>query len=89
MFAAGLVDEVRSLRSLPRGLGREARQALGYKEIFGYLDGLVSLEETIVQVQLRSRNFAKRQISWFRHLPELRPLTWELTGTLPGLTIQG
>jgi tRNA dimethylallyltransferase len=88
MFAAGLVDEVRSLRALPRGLSREARQALGYKELFAYLDGLVSLEETIRQIQLRSRNFAKRQISWFRHLSELRPLTGELTEALPGLTIE-
>jgi tRNA dimethylallyltransferase len=89
MFAAGLVEEVRALRSLPRGFSREAGQALGYKEIFAYLDGQVPLEETILQVQMRSRNFAKRQISWFRHLSELCPLTGELTGTLPGFTIQG
>jgi tRNA dimethylallyltransferase len=88
MFAAGLVDEVRGLRALSRGLSREAQQALGYKEVFAYLDGLVSLEETVRQVQLRSRNFAKRQISWFRHLSELRPLTGELTESLPGLTIE-
>ena len=88
MFAAGLVDEVRGLWALPRGLSREAQQALGYKEVFAYLDGFVSLEETIRQVQLRSRNFAKRQISWFRHLSELRPLTGELTEAPPGLTIE-
>ncbi len=88
MFAAGLGDEVRRLRALPRALGREAGQALGYKEVFNFLDGLISLEETIRQVQMRSRNFAKRQISWFRHQSELRPLTGELTGTLPGFTIQ-
>jgi tRNA dimethylallyltransferase len=88
MFAAGLVEEVRALRSLPQGLSREARQALGYKEIFAYLDEQATLAETILQVQTRSRNFAKRQISWFRHLPELQPLSKELTGSLPGLTIQ-
>jgi len=88
MFAVGLVDEVRALRSLPQGLSREARQALGYKEIFAYLDGQAALADTILQVQTRSRNFAKRQISWFRHLPELQPLSKELTGSLPGLTIQ-
>jgi tRNA dimethylallyltransferase len=85
MFAAGLVDEVRALRRLHRPLSREASQALGYKEVFAYLDGEASLEETIVRVQTRSRNFAKRQLSWFRHLPECRPITEQLTFAAWGL----
>jgi tRNA dimethylallyltransferase len=79
MFAAGLVDEVRALRRLERPLSREASQALGYKEVFAYLDGEASLEETICRVQRRSRHFAKRQLTWFRHLPECRPITEQLT----------
>ena len=82
MFASGLVDEVRELRAMQPPLSHEARQALGYKEVFDLLDGKATLAETIVQVQMRSRNFAKRQISWFRHLPECRPVTVELTWTL-------
>jgi tRNA dimethylallyltransferase len=89
MIAAGLVEEVRALRSVPRPLSREAAQALGYKEISAYLDGKMSLAEAIVQIQTRSRNFAKRQVTWFRHLPECRPIAPELTFAVWGLTIDG
>jgi tRNA dimethylallyltransferase len=87
MFAAGLVDEARALLALPRPLSREARQALGYKEVFAYLDGQATLEETIAQVQTRSRQYAKRQLTWFRHLPECRPATEQLTWTVWGRTM--
>jgi tRNA dimethylallyltransferase len=87
MFEAGLVDEVRHLRGLPMPLSREAAQALGYKEVFAHLDGRASLEATIAQVQTRTRNFAKRQVTWFRHLPECHPASKELTRTLWKLTI--
>jgi tRNA dimethylallyltransferase len=88
MFAAGLVDEVRALRGLARPVSNEAAQALGYKEVFAYLDGRATLHETIARVQTRSRNFAKRQLTWFRHLPEARPVTRELTFTTWGLTMK-
>jgi tRNA dimethylallyltransferase len=88
MFAEGLVEEVRALRDLPRALSREARQALGYKEVFVHLDGGASLDETIALIQTRSRNFAKRQITWFRHLPECRRVNRELTGATLGLTMK-
>jgi tRNA dimethylallyltransferase len=85
MVAAGLVEEVRALRQLARPLSREAAQALGYKEMFAHLDGQATLEETIVRIQTRSRNFAKRQLTWFRHLPECLPVSRELTGAAWGL----
>ena len=87
MMADGLVDEVRALRQLERPPGREAAQALGYKELFAFLDGNGSLEDAVVTIQTRSRNFAKRQLTWFRNLPECRPATEELTFELWGLTI--
>jgi tRNA dimethylallyltransferase len=79
MFASGLVEEVEALCSLPRPLSREARQALGYKEVLDHLDGKVQLADTVERVKLHSRNFAKRQITWFRHLPGCRPVRQELT----------
>ena len=89
MFAAGLVEEVRALRALPRPLSREAGQALGYKEVLQHLDGRTSLAETIALVQTRTRHFARRQLTWFRHLPECRPATEELTRALWLPTMEG
>jgi tRNA dimethylallyltransferase len=87
MIASGLVEEVQALRQLERPLSREAAQALGYKELFDFLDGKMTLEDAVVRIQTRSRNFAKRQLTWFRHLPGCRPATEELTFALWGLTM--
>src|SRR5262249_1554185 len=87
MVAAGWVDEARALRALPRPVSREAAQALGYQEMFAYLDGHASQEETITRIQTRSRQFAKRQLTWFRHLAPCRLVTPELTFACWGLTI--
>jgi tRNA dimethylallyltransferase len=87
MFAAGLVDEVAALRRLPRPLGREAGQALGYKEVVEHLDGRATLAETVAKVQQRSRNFAKRQLTWFRNLPGCQAVKRELTFSTWGLTM--
>ncbi len=88
MFAAGLVEEVEGLRHLPHPVSREAAQALGYKEVFAHLDGQASLAETLVRVQTRSRNFAKRQVTWFRHLPGCHPVSNRLTRELWDSRIQ-
>jgi tRNA dimethylallyltransferase len=79
MFAAGWVDEVRRLRALPRPLSREASQALGYREIGEFLDGRRSRAETVAEVQLRTRQFAKRQLTWFRALPGVEFVDAKLT----------
>jgi tRNA dimethylallyltransferase len=82
MFAGGLIEEVRSLVKLDKPLSTTARQALGYKEVIDHLAGRYSREETLTRVQTRSRNFAKRQITWFRHLPGCQSATPQLTETL-------
>jgi len=87
MIAAGLVEEAAALRRLPHPMSREASQALGYRELFDYLDGKVGLEEAIQRIQIRSRNLAKRQLTWFRHLPECRLITPQLTFAAWGLTM--
>jgi tRNA dimethylallyltransferase len=79
MFAAGWVDEVYRLRKLPRPMGREASVALGYREIGEFLEGQRGLPETIAAVQLRTRQFAKRQLTWFRALPGVEWLAPKLT----------
>ena len=82
MIDDGLVEEVRQLRRLDRPLSREAAQALGYKELFAHLDGAVPLEEAVRQIQTRSRNFAKRQLTWFRHLAGCKMVSAPLTRQL-------
>jgi tRNA dimethylallyltransferase len=67
MFAAGLVEETRRL--LDRGLAsnRTAMQALGYRQVVGHLRGEHPLDSTIALVKQKTRQFAKRQMTWFRH----------------------
>jgi tRNA dimethylallyltransferase len=88
MLTAGWVEEVRALRQLPRPLSREACQAVGYKELLAFLNGESPLDDTIARIQTRTRNFAKRQLTWFRRLPELQTVSKELTFGLWGLTIK-
>jgi tRNA dimethylallyltransferase len=72
MFSAGLVDEVRQLLARPMPLGRTAAQALGYREVIDHLAGRAGLDQTIELVKLHTRQFAKRQGTWFRSLSECR-----------------
>jgi tRNA dimethylallyltransferase len=67
-----LLEEVRRLLAAPLPLSRTARQALGYQEAIDHLQGRCSLEETVIRIQTRTRQFAKRQHTWFRHLEECR-----------------
>jgi tRNA dimethylallyltransferase len=73
MFAEGLVAETEQL--LNRGLQENptASQALGYRQVIEYLQGLRPLPETIELVKIRTRQFSKRQMTWFRR--QLR-VTW-------------
>jgi len=66
LFAMGLVDEVRRL--LSDGLLKTdiAMQGIGYKEIIDHLNGSCTLDEAIETVKRSSRNYAKRQLTWFR-----------------------
>jgi tRNA dimethylallyltransferase len=69
---AGLLDEVRRLAARPGGLSRTARQALGYKELLGHLEGGTPLEESVDEAVRRTRAFARRQWAWFRRDPRVR-----------------
>ncbi len=66
MFARGLVDETREL--LKQGLeeNKTAMQAIGYRQVVEHLRGERSLAETIELVKTKTRQFAKRQLTWFR-----------------------
>jgi tRNA dimethylallyltransferase len=75
MAEAGLVEEVRRLAGRP--LSRTARQALGYKELLDALEAGTPPDAALDAVVARTRNYARRQLAWFRRDPRVR---W---GTLP------
>jgi tRNA dimethylallyltransferase len=81
MMDDGLLKEVEDLLALPRKMSRTARQALGYRELIQHLHGEFPLEEAVRHIQARTRQFAKRQHTWFRNLEECReiPVTGEET----------
>ena len=70
MLEAGWLEEVRRLLEHPKGIGREASQALGYRELAEHLAGRLSFEEARELIKRRTRQFAKRQLSWFRRLTD-------------------
>ena len=79
MVERGLFDEVRAL--LDSGVPRDstALQAIGYKECLAYLDGAASRDETIDEIKLRSRQYAKRQLTWLRRNPDIHWYRWKKT----------
>ncbi len=72
MFEAGLVEEVRRLLDDPRGLNAVPAQGVGYRETIALLRGEADLSTTVTRIQARTRQFAKRQATWFRGLAEVR-----------------
>lgn len=81
MFERGLVAETAAL--LGRGLEKNptAMQALGYRQVFEHLRGVRPLAGTIELVKIRTRQFAKRQLTWFRR--QMR-LEWISAEASPG-----
>jgi tRNA dimethylallyltransferase len=71
MMEAGLTEEVHSL--LAAGCPKDAvsMKGLGYKEIVSYLEGELTLEAAVILLKRNTRHYAKRQLSWFRHMKEI------------------
>jgi tRNA dimethylallyltransferase len=77
MMAEGLEEEARSLYPFKQ---LNALQTVGYQELFDYFDGILSREEAIDKIKQHSRNYAKRQTTWFRketHWARFNPLDTE------------
>ncbi|MCY9159330.1 tRNA (adenosine(37)-N6)-dimethylallyltransferase MiaA [Bacillus atrophaeus] len=66
MMAAGLADEVKRLYN-QNLRDCQSIQAIGYKELYAYFDGIVTLSEAVEQLKQNSRRYAKRQLTWFRN----------------------
>jgi len=70
MFARGLVAETRSAAARPGGIGATAAQAAGYAEAIELIAGRMDLAAAVLQVQSRTRQLAKRQLTWLRSFPD-------------------
>lgn len=66
MLENGLVDEVIKLKDMGYNSNMQSMKGIGYKEILYYLEGKISLEEAVDIIKQGSRNYAKRQLTWFR-----------------------
>ncbi|MDD4831864.1 MAG: tRNA (adenosine(37)-N6)-dimethylallyltransferase MiaA [Bacilli bacterium] len=66
MIEAGLLDEVKQLHS-SNIRNRSIMTAIGYKELYQYFDGIISLEESIDLIKKNTRHYAKRQYTWFKN----------------------
>ena len=84
MFEHGLVAETQSLSKRGLSENRTARQALGYRQVLGHLDGELGLAETVELVKARTRQFAKRQRTWFRNQLNCQPVEWAAGGAVDG-----
>ncbi|MDD6308653.1 MAG: tRNA (adenosine(37)-N6)-dimethylallyltransferase MiaA [Clostridia bacterium] len=71
MLAAGLMEEVRDLHTRLYGKETTAKQGVGYKELFWYLDGRATFEEAVSLLKRNTRRLAKRQMTWFRANPSI------------------
>ncbi|WP_118194471.1 tRNA (adenosine(37)-N6)-dimethylallyltransferase MiaA [Albibacterium indicum] len=69
MLDDGLLKEVKDL--LPHR-NKSPLQSVGYSELFDYLDGSISLERAIELIKRNSRRYAKRQITWFKKMPDIQ-----------------
>ena len=77
MMAAGLVEEVEGLLSSGVPESCTAMQAIGYKEMVAALREGRAVAEAAEEIKLRSRQYAKRQLTWFRREPSVKWITWE------------
>ena len=77
MAEEGLLEEVQALLAMGLPRNATAMQAIGYKEFLGVLDGTLTEQEALELVKLRSRQYAKRQLTWLRRNPAIHWIYWE------------
>lgn len=70
-MADGFLSEVEALLARPAGLGRTARQALGYAEVLDHLENGTPIDDALVTAVIRTRRFARRQQRWFGRDPRI------------------
>ena len=74
MMKDGLEDEVKNLSDMGHGRSLKSMQAIGYKEMYKYLDGETDLESAVEEIKQNSRRYAKRQLTWFKRNKDIHLL---------------
>ena len=78
MMEQGLLQEVSALKEAGLSREQQSMQGIGYKEMLEYLDGKITLNYAVELIKQRSRNYAKRQMTWFRNDENCQELSKEL-----------
>jgi len=76
MFRRGLVEETRTLLKSGLDQNKTAMQAIGYRQVVEHLRGERNLSDTIELVKTKTRQFAKRQLTWFRRYGDCEWVEW-------------
>jgi tRNA dimethylallyltransferase len=76
MFEAGLVEEVRNLLSQGLSGNEKPFESLGYKQALAHLRGQMTLEQAVASTEIETRQYAKRQLTWFRASKRNAPIAW-------------
>ena len=72
MLDNGFIEEIKLLRKRKNlTIGHSSMRAVGYRQIWGYLDGKCSYEEAVKKAQASTRQLAKRQITWLRGMEDI------------------
>ena len=85
MIKAGLVDEVKKLEPYKK---LNALQTVGYRELFGHLIGDLSLEDAVEIIKINTRQYAKRQMTWFNKDKEIKWCEPDLEKLMAAIQIQ-
>ena len=76
MMAEGLLSEVKRLKASGLSPAAQSMQGLGYKELWPVLEGKTALSDAVSLIKLRTRHYAKRQLTWFQRDGRIRWLPW-------------
>ena len=83
MVRQGLLQEVQDLLDSGRPRDATALQAIGYKQFLAVADGAATTDQAVEEVKLRSRQYAKRQLTWLRRNPDIHWILWDREPDFP------
>jgi tRNA dimethylallyltransferase len=78
----GFLEEVERLSTRERGIGRTARQALGYRELLRHVEEHAPLDEVLTDAKVRTHRFARRQMKWFQRDPRIEWVDLDASGVV-------